>query len=260
MLRIVAALMGLLSFACMTGAGAQEPATVLITGSNRGLGLEFARQYAEKQWNVIATCRDPDTAAELKQLQARHSNIAIERLDVADAAQIAALAAKYKGRAIDVLLNNAGILGEPAQQKFGANDYEQFREVLLVNTYAPIEMAEHFVENVAASRQKKIVTITSGLGSMEITRRSGGLYAYRISKAGVNMAMRVLQADVRPRGITVGLLSPGMVDTRLLAQSGYKGEALSPAASVTALVGLIDKLTPEEGASFIHYDGSKLPW
>ncbi len=260
MLRIAAALLGLLSFACTPGAWAQEPSTVLITGSNRGLGLEFARQYAEKKWNVIATCRDPDGAAELKELQARHPNVAIERLDVADQAQIAALAAKYKGRPIDVLLNNAGILGEPAQQKFGANDYEQFREVLLVNTYAPIEMAEHFVENVAAGRQKKIVTITSGLGSMEITRRSGGLYAYRISKAGVNMAMRVLQADMRPRGITVGLLSPGMVDTRLLAQSGYKGEALSPAASVTALVGLIEKLTPEEGASFIHYDGSKLPW
>lgn len=258
--RVAAALLSLLTLACLPGAWAQEASTVLITGSNRGLGLEFARQYAQKQWNVIATCRDPDTAAELKALQAKHANIAIERLDVADAAQIAALAKKYQGRPIDVLLNNAGILGEPAGQKFGANEYEQFREVLLVNTYAPIEMAEQFVENVAASRQKKIVTITSGLGSMEITRRSGGLYAYRISKAGVNMAMRVLQADVRPRGITVGLLSPGMVDTRLLSQSGYKGEALTPAASVTALTGLIEKLTPEEGAAFIHYDGSKLPW
>jgi NAD(P)-dependent dehydrogenase (short-subunit alcohol dehydrogenase family) len=260
MSRLAAAFLTLSSLASMTGAFAQEPSTVLITGSNRGLGLEFARQYAEKQWNVIATCRDPESAAELEALRKKHPNIAIERLDVADATQIAALAAKYRGRPIDVLLNNAGILGEPQQQKFGANEYEQFREVLLVNTYAPIEMAEHFADNVAASRQKKIVTITSGLGSMEITRRSGGLYAYRISKAGVNMAMRVLQADLRPRGITVGLLSPGMVDTRLLTQSGYKGEALKPADSVSALVGIIEKLTPEEGASFIHYDGSKLPW
>ena len=251
-----------LAFSLLSPAFAADVAspTVLVTGSNRGLGLEFVRQYAGRDWRVIATCRDPEAAEELRELQAKHSNIVIEKLDVADAQAVAALGAKYRSQPIDVLLNNAGILGDLDGQRFGGNDYEDFREVLQVNTFAPIKLAESFIDSVTASGQKKIVTITSGLGSLEITKRSGGLYAYRISKAGVNMAMRVLQADLRPRGVTVGLLSPGMVDTRLLSQSGYKGPSLKPEESVAALIGLIDKLTPEQGATFIHYDGTTLPW
>ncbi|MCS6947167.1 MAG: SDR family oxidoreductase, partial [Steroidobacteraceae bacterium] len=221
----------------------EKRSTVLITGSNRGIGLEFARQYAARGWRVIATARDPQSAPELAALARQYpANVVIERLDVADEAQIAALASKYRGQPIDVLLNNAGLLGEPERQSLADLDYATFVEVLRVNTFAPLAVARAFLDNVRASEQKKIVAITSGLSSMHNTQRFGGLYFYRISKAGLNMAMRTLQADTRAQGIKVGILAPGVVDTRLLRQSGYRGAALTPEESARTTIANIDRL------------------
>lgn len=233
--------------------------SILITGCNRGLGLEFARQYAEAGWEVIATARDPSTAPELSALSAAHANLRVEKLDVMRLEDIGALRERLGARPIDVLLNNAGILGDRQKQSFTELDYAEFEAVLRTNTYAPLAMARAFLENVAASEQKKIVVITSGLSSIEAAIRFGSLPYYRISKAGVNMAMRVLQAEVRPRGIRVGILAPGMVDTRLLRTSGYQGPGVITAPeSVTAVRGHIERL--DQSATMTLYTGEKLPW
>jgi NAD(P)-dependent dehydrogenase (short-subunit alcohol dehydrogenase family) len=233
---------------------------VLVTGSNRGLGLEFVKQYAGKGWTVIATVRDPSTAPELAALAAQHRNITVEKLDVGNRAEIIALAARYQGKPIDVLLNNAGLLGDREKQGFKQLDYATFEEVLRVNTYAPLAMAQAFMPNVVASEQKKIVTLTSGLSSIANTRRSADLYFYRVSKAGVNMAMHALQSDVRDQGVKVGILAPGMVETRLLRQSGYAGAAgvLSTEQSVAAVIRNIENLNQD--AEIVLYTGEKVPW
>lgn len=235
------------------------PATVLITGSNRGIGLEFVRQYAARGWHVIATTRDPAGATELAALaQASPKLITVEKLDVANDADIAALAAKYKGQPIDVLLNNAGMLGDPAKQSFQQLDYATFQEVLHVNTYGPLAVSRAFLDNVLASQQKKIVAITSGLSSIENTRRFGSLYFYRISKAGLNMGMRALQAELRGRGVKVGILAPGVVETRLLRQSGFSGQGMTTAESVRTTMRNIDQV--DDSADMRINTGEKLPW
>jgi NAD(P)-dependent dehydrogenase (short-subunit alcohol dehydrogenase family) len=209
---------------------------------------------------VIATVRDPSTAPELAALAAQHRNITVEKLDVGNRAEIVALAAKYQGKPIDLLLNNAGLLGDREKQGLKQLDYATFEEVLRVNTYAPLAMAQAFMPNVVASEQKKIVTLTSGLSSIANTKRSADLYFYRVSKAGVNMAMHALQSDVREQGVKVGILAPGMVETRLLRQSGYAGAAgvLSTEQSVAAVIRNIENLNQD--AEIVLYTGEKVPW
>lgn len=232
---------------------------ILITGANRGLGIEFVKQYAERGWDVIATCRDLAAAPELAALAAAQPRVRLAQLDVGKSEEIKALAVRLAQQPIDVLLNNAGWLGDIRKQAFDELDYATFEEVLRVNTYAPLAMARAFLPQVLAGEQKKIVVITSGLSSLANTSRFGNLYFYRISKAGVNMAMRTLQAELRGRGVKVGILAPGMVDTRLLRQSGYEGPGVIQAPqSVTAVIGHIDRLTQD--AEMILYTGDKLPW
>lgn len=232
---------------------------ILITGANRGLGLEFVKQYSERGWRVIATVRKKTEAVALEQFAAGHADIQIEELDVGDLEQIQRLAKNLFGQPIDVLLNNAGWLGDVRKQSFAELDYATFEEVLRINTYGPIAMAKSFMPNVLAGTEKKIVVITSGLSSLANTSKFGNLYFYRISKAGVNMAMRTLQAEVREQGVKVGILAPGMVDTRLLRQSGYEGPGVIDAPqSVSAVMGHIDRLTQD--ADMTLYTGDKLPW
>lgn len=234
-------------------------ATVLITGANRGLGLEFVSQYAQLGWQVIATARDLGVAPDLHALANRHKNIELATLDVGDRKQIDALANRLSGRSVDVLLNNAGWLGDRELQALDTLDYTTFEEVLRINTYAPLAMAHAFLPHVLASTQKKIVVITSGLSSIANTSRFGNFYFYRISKAGVNMAMRTLQAETRELGVKVGILAPGMVDTRLLRNSGYQGPGVITAPeSVKAVIGHIAALTQD--AEMTLYTGERVPW
>jgi len=248
--------------ATSAGQAPQKPglATVLVTGANRGIGLEFARQYAERGWKVIATTRDPAKATELQDIASRHANLVIEKLDVADNAAITALAQKYKGQAIDVLLNNAGYLGEPDKQAMGKTlDYPMFEEIMRVNAYAPLFLSQAFLDNVLASDQKKIVALTSGIGSVTLASRFGGLSFYRMSKAALDLGMRALQADVRAKGIRIGILVPGEVETQMLRDSGYGGHGKSPAEIATALIHVIDGLNDQE-AKLISFDGSVVPY
>jgi NAD(P)-dependent dehydrogenase (short-subunit alcohol dehydrogenase family) len=250
----------LLAGAASTSAAAQ---TVLVTGSNRGLGLEFVRQYAAAGWTVIATARDPQAAPELRELAGKYKTIQLEKLDVLDNAAIASLAAKYQGHPIDVLLNNAGVLGDMTAQTLGALDYQEFEDVMAVNGFAPLRMAEAFREHVAASTRKQIVSLTSRSGIISLPGARGP-YFYRASKTALNMVMRVLADDLRARGIVVALVSPPPTDTEMLrALIGPQNASFQarPPDVVAALLKVIDGLTmAKSGEAPNYFDGTVLPW
>jgi len=241
---------------------APTPGTVLVTGANRGLGLEFARQYAAEGWNVIATARDTEHAAELHALAAANRKIEIDALDVADRASIMALAAKHARTPIDVLINNAGVLGDLDAQKLGALDRAEFERVMDVNVYGALAVAEAFRDSVAASSQKKIVSITSRSG--EISQPGyRGPYFYRASKIALNMVMRVLADDLRERGVIVALVAPYPTDTEMLrtliGPEAAAHQAL-PKDSVAGMIRVIAGLTLENSATPLLADGKTLPW
>jgi NAD(P)-dependent dehydrogenase (short-subunit alcohol dehydrogenase family) len=229
--------------------------SALITGANRGLGLEFARQYLDDGWQVYAACRDPKSASELRRLaDASDHKLRTIALDVTDTTSVKAAAAELEGRAIDLLLNNAGV-GGPRGQSIGNIDYETWARVLDVNTVGPMRVAEAFVENVAQSERKLIVTITSGMGSIA-DNTSGGAFAYRSSKAAVNMVMRSLAIDLAPRGITCVVVNPGWVQTDM----GGPHATLAATDSVTRLRRLIDSLGSAQSGKFFNYDGREYAW
>jgi NAD(P)-dependent dehydrogenase (short-subunit alcohol dehydrogenase family) len=229
--------------------------SALITGANRGLGFEFARQYLTDGWHVYAACRDPDSASELRRL-ADASGHKLQRLalDVTDPASVKAAAAELDGQAIDLLLNNAGV-GGARGQTVGNIDYEAWAKVLDVNTMGPMRVSEAFVDHVAHSDRKLIVTLTSGMGSLA-DNTSGGSIAYRTSKAAVNMVMRSLAIDLAPRGITCVVVNPGWVRTDM----GGAHATLTPAESVRALRRLIETLRPAQSGKFFNYDGGQYSW
>ena len=229
--------------------------TVLVTGANRGLGLEFARQYAADGWKVYAACRDPDAAQELAQVAAQSDGaIRVLALEVTDTASVRAAAQSLAGEAIDVLINNAGV-GSPKKQRLGSLDYAAWARVLDVNTLGPMRVVEAFLDSVAKGSNRKIVTLTSAMGSIA-DNGSGGSYAYRSSKAAVNIVMKSLSIDLAPRGITCVVVHPGWVRT---AMGGPDGK-LTPTESVTALRRRIAGLRPEDTGRFFNYDGKPYPW
>src|SRR5215831_3886544 len=172
--------------------------SIMITSANRGLGLEFVRQYAADGWRIFAACRNPGAADDLQKLARTHA-VTVLPMDVTDMSSIKHAAAGINNESIDVLLNSAGITGKPGQRT-GNIDYESWERVLNVNTMGPLRVTEAFVEHVARSERKLVVTISSGLGSLT-DNTSGGSIPYRTSKAAVNMAMRSAAIDLAPRGI-----------------------------------------------------------
>lgn len=225
--------------------------TVLITGANRGLGLEFARQYAGDGWRVHAACRDPDGAADLKTVA---GEVSVHKLDVGAPDQIAALADDLDGTPIDLLLNNAGVYG-PRSYGFGDIDYDAWMETLRINTLAPLRVAEAFVGNVVASGQKKLVAVSSKVASIGDNTGGGG-YIYRASKAALNAAMKSLAIDLAGRGVLSCVLHPGWVRTDM----GGSGGLIDTPESVTAMRAVIDRLDAATSGRFFNYDGSEIPW
>jgi NAD(P)-dependent dehydrogenase (short-subunit alcohol dehydrogenase family) len=229
--------------------------TVLVTGANRGLGLEFVRQYAAEGWKVHAACRDPDTAKQLGRLAAASGGqVDVLALDVTDTVGVRAAAQSLAGEPIDVLVNNAGV-GSPKNQRLGSFDYAAWGHVLDVNTLGPMRVVEAFLENVVQGGERKIVTLTSAMGSIA-DNASGGSYAYRSSKAAVNMVMKSLSIDLAPRGITCVVVHPGWVRTDM----GGPGGKLDPPESVAALRRLIAGLQRKDSGRFFNYDGKPYPW
>ncbi len=265
LVSIFVAMAGLSACASAPERVARAPATptVLITGASRGIGLELARQYAELGWGVIATCRNPAGADELQLLAARHSNLVIESLDVTDNREMDALAARYAGVPIDVLINNAGILGGNDRQQFGRYDYAAFDEVMAVNVKGAIRMVEKFVDNVADSEQKKIMNISSAVGSVSMT--FGGQNFYRASKAALNMSMRTISKELRRskepghNEIIVGLIHPGVVATDFAKNVPIP--MIEPAESAAAVIKVIDSYKDRrQSGDFLSYTGQELPW
>ena len=236
--------------------------TVLITGSSRGIGFALARQYAEKGWGVIATCRNPESATALSKVAEEHSNVIIERLDVTDQAEIEVLADAYRDVPIDVLINNAGILGSVPGQRFGGLDFETFDEIMDVNVKGPLRVTEAFINSVVASDQKKIMNISSQVGSIELN--FGGQVFYRSSKAALNMSMKTLavetgwEKDPARKKVIFGLINPGVVDTEFA--KGVPVPMITPEESASAVISRIEEFTTEDSGSFVDYTGKPLPW
>lgn len=243
--------------------------TVLVTGAGRGLGLEFARQYAADGWQVIATVRDPASVPQLDALVAAQAGrVRVERLDVADHASIDALAARLRAPdgaplPIDVLINSAGTMGSGnfAQQglafgRFGKSDFADWEYVFRVNVIGPMKMAEAFVQHVAASELRRLVSLTSIIGS--ITKNEiGGLYAYRATKAALNAVMRSLAIDLgRKHQILAAPIHPGWVRTDM----GGPRADLDAATSVAGIRQVVAGLDPDKAGRFWMYDGTELPW
>lgn len=234
--------------------------TVLVTGASRGLGLEFVRQYATVGCQVIAACRAPADAAELAALAACTPGIQIKELDIGNQGSVDRLATHLRGVAIDILVNNAGVLGALPfaenlhRQHFGSLDYRLWSEVFATNTLGPVRMAEAFIENVAASRLRRIINMSSTTGSITESRREA--LAYTTSKAALNKAMTIIAEQVRARQVIVALVCPGYVKTRM----NVGGATLEIPESVKAMRSLIARLTLADSGSFRRYNGETIAW
>ena len=223
---------------------------VLITGANRGIGLELVRQYAAAGWRVLATCRNPRQATALADLA---GEISIHALDVCADQSLKNLASELRGVALDLLINNAGMMGE--RSALGQINYQSWAEVLAVNTLSPIRVSEYFLEHVARSEGKTIAMITSKMGSIS-DNKGGGSYIYRSSKAALNAAAKSLSVDLAPRAIACVLIHPGWVQTDM----GGPNALISTPESVRGIRNVLERATLKDSGAFFNYDGSHIPW
>jgi NAD(P)-dependent dehydrogenase (short-subunit alcohol dehydrogenase family) len=229
--------------------------SILITGANRGLGLEFCKQYAADGWRIFACCRQPEHALQLQTLAKQYHQLSIHQLDVSNFQQIDELAQQLGSETIDILLNNAGIYGDKTDDEFGALDYELWLQTLRTNTLAPVKLAEAFLPQLLKSERKLIVAITSLMGSMT-DNNSGGSILYRSSKAGLNAAMKSLSIDLQPQHIAVLILHPGWVRTDM----GGNAAPSSAEESISGMRQVIDGFSLEKTGSFLNFKGQALPW
>lgn len=229
---------------------------ILITGTNRGLGLELVRQYAEDGARVFAACRHPAEAEDLQELAGRLSNISIHRLDVTRPEDMRSIAWELEGVPLDVLFNNAGVYLEESyeQPRLGSIRYEDWLRTFDVNTLGAVRLTEALLGNIARSEKRLVATMTSHMGSIADID-SAGSYYYRSSKAAVNAAMQVLAQELGPKGIGVLLLHPGGVRTRMGPRDGIARED-----SVRGLRRLIEGFALKDTGSFLRYDGTRMPW
>jgi NAD(P)-dependent dehydrogenase (short-subunit alcohol dehydrogenase family) len=223
--------------------------TVLVTGANRGLGLEFAKQYQNAGWKVVATARDPDAAKELKELGVR-----IEALDVADAASVAALAKRLKDVPVDLLINNAG-MADRAPTSLQELDIDAYERVMQVNAIGPVRVTQALLPNLRAGTGKQIVSISSGLGSIT-NNTTGGFWGYRESKAALDMFVRNAAAELQPEEFICIAMSPGWVKTDM----GGPEADITPEVSITGMRKVIEGLKLEDTSKFFNYAGATINW
>ena len=245
---------------------AQAP-TVLITGANRGMGLELARQYAQAGWNVIATSRrapeDPGLAA-LRSLAARHPQVVIERIDVTDTAMIRAVAHKYASQPIDVLINNAAAVEDTfaadmqaARVPYDRIDFDAARHDFDVNTLGPMRMVQAFEPSIERSQQKKIANITSLAGSFGRGLPGALAMNYSASKAALNKYMVMLAYALTPKGVSVGLFEPIFVAPKRDLSPQMRARA-PLAGEVGKLIAQIDALTPATSGRIVNFTTGKI--
>ena len=222
--------------------------TIMITGASRGLGLEFARQFYSEECRVIATCRNPKKAKELNAI----GDIDVHSLDVTDDKSVANLADKLRGENIDILINNAGVIGQ--RDGFGRLDYDIWAETMDTNVFGPMRVAEAFRDNVMNSEKKQMIFITSRMGS--ITEAVPNAYVYRSSKAALNMAVKCLSVELEQQGLIAVLFHPGHVQTDM----GGQAAPVTPQKSIEGMKNQIVALTHDDNGRFLSYDGHQIPW
>jgi len=229
--------------------------TVLITGANRGIGLEHAARYAAAGATVYTGVRDAAKAEDLQKLAKQYpGRVVLFDYDAADAKAPAAAKAALKGTPVDLLFVNAGVYGDRKQQ-LGGIDPVDFANTLAINTIAPMMLVEALVDEVAASARKVIAFQSSKMGS-NADSRSGGSYVYRASKAALNKIASTLAEDLKPRGVTVVTLHPGWVRTDM----GGSNADISVAECVDSQQALFEKLDLAKTGGFYNYDGSTIAW
>jgi NAD(P)-dependent dehydrogenase (short-subunit alcohol dehydrogenase family) len=226
--------------------------TILVTGANRGIGLEFTRQYAAEGADVIACCRNPGRAEKLEPL-IKSGKVRVMQLDVRDASSLQRLVQALNGEPIDILIANAGIYG-PSKQNAKESDYEGFIETFRVNSVGPLMVAQALRSNLLDGHDKKLVVLTSKMGS--IADSSGGSLAYRASKAALNMIMHGVALDWAKDGVAVGILHPGWVQTDM----GGPGATIGVETSVRGLRAQIAELNPQTSGQFRDYQGKTIAW
>ncbi len=246
--------------------------TVLITGANTGIGLEFAKQYAARDWTVIATHRHAQTPRSLAELAAHDPKVRIEHLDVTSQEETSGLARKLAGAPIDVLINNAGVYADPEgsmrTQEFGHFDFGLMDTILAVNVKGPLIVTQTLYPNVLASRQKKIVVISSTVGSLTDPYPGTGGVFYRASKAALNREMQLIAQVVRADGVSVLIIHPGVVETERMAQYTHRAgasfapnpESLTPTVSVRQMIATVSRSSLEDSGRFMRFDGKTLGW
>ncbi|MGB5248829.1 MAG: SDR family oxidoreductase [Gammaproteobacteria bacterium] len=238
----------MLTLCLISGLAHAASQTVLITGANRGLGLEYAQQFAERGYTVIGTARNPDAATELAKVADR-----VEQLDVADPASVAALAERLDGVPIDILINNAGMFDRD-DVTIDAVDFGTMEQTFAVNTFGPLRVTQALLPNLRAGKARLIISMSSQLGS--IANSNGRWYAYRASKTALNQFNKIWSVELASEGFTCVVLHPGWVRTDM----GGPNASYSPEESVTGLVNVIGALTPEDNGGFYDVQGNPIPW
>jgi NAD(P)-dependent dehydrogenase (short-subunit alcohol dehydrogenase family) len=234
--------------AVATSAHAAEPLTVLVTGANRGIGLEYARQFADRGYTVIGTARDPGAASELRAITER-----VEALDVADAVSVAALAKRLDGVPIDILINNAGVGGFD-DDDLASVDFDAMQKTFAVNAFGPLRVTQALLPNLRQGQRKLVIGMSSQLGSIE--RSTGRMYAYRASKTALNQFNKIIASELGPQGFVFTVLHPGWVQTEM----GGANATLTPEESVRGLIAVIEKLGADDNGRFYDYQGKTIPW
>jgi len=228
---------------------------ILVTGANRGIGLEMVKVAVSRQWQVKACCRNPHVAEKLTEVARMSAGlVTVHPLDVTDKAQIQALAYELRGEAIDILINNAGSYGS-LQNQFGDVDEQNWLETFKINTIAPLNMAEAFIGHVALSQKKLIATVSSKMASMS-DNTSGGSYIYRSSKAALNAVIKSMSMDLMEKNVCCVVLHPGWVKTDM----GGANAEITTRESVKQMFKTLEECGLDDTGSFYEIDGSIILW
>lgn len=229
--------------------------SVLVTGANRGLGLEWVRQYAALEWRVHATCRHPAEASKLAEVVRQYPGVSLHRLDITDPRDIRALRWQLEDEPLDVLVNNAGIYLDKGAPMIGNLHFDDWLLTLETNTLGPLRVTEALVDNLARGKRRLVVMLSSHMGSISDIQDDDSFY-YRSSKAALNAAAQGLAVALQQRRIGILLFHPGHVLTRM----GGEGATLTTTQSVAAMRRLVDGFEMSRSGRFYNYDGSPLPW
>ncbi|MBM88700.1 MAG: short-chain dehydrogenase [Gammaproteobacteria bacterium] len=229
-------------------------ATVLVIGANRGIGLEFTKQYLSRGDQVIATYRNGSVADELNHLSATNAKLNLFTLDVSSKESLSTFPSKLNEMPIDLFINNAGVYG-PRDSVFGNVDEDNWLSVLRINSIAPLLLTQLIIENLRKGEVKKLIYVTSKMGSID-DNKGGGAYVYRSSKAALNAIVKSVAVDLSSEGFTTAVLHPGWVQTDM----GGPNALINVQTSVSGMVSVIEKLSSEDSGSFLNYDGSVIPW